>query len=89
MSIFQEKIKNKFIISPKYLFCKSEFKILYSEIVFTQNKKVGGGGDLGLKNKDIVKVNQKKRSFPFLLLKYEFTNKKIKASTAMNESQRY
>ena len=50
------------------LFRKSKFKILYSEIVFTQKKKE----NLGLKNKDIVKVNKKKnfKSFPFLLLKY-------------------
>ena len=62
----KRKLRTNLSSHQNNLFCKSEFKILYSEIVFTQKKKE----NLGLKNKDIVKVKKKKKSFPFLLLKY-------------------
>ena len=52
------KLRTNLSSHQNNLFRKSKFKILYSEIVFTQKKKKKE--NLGLKNKDIVKVNKKK-----------------------------
>ena len=51
------KLRTNLSSHQNNLFRKSKFKILYSEIVFTQKKKKKE--NLGLKNKDIVKVNKK------------------------------